>query len=167
MKSTFIITSIIIHYENDEEKKQVSDFKPAITTNRRGKCHDLWLNGLFLSYLQACCTYYHQGADLTEDLDPFLKATAEEVSTMRNDTKILDKEMENRHTIVNSKDTVLPSCKTGEAEGDCKEGLLSTPCIKNLPRMQGYLFKRTSNAFKTWNRRWFYLYDNRLVYRYV
>lgn len=84
---------------------------------------------------------------------------------MRNDTKILDKEMENRHTIVNSKDTVLPSCKTN-SEGDSKEGLLSTPCLKNLPRMQGYLFKRTSNAFKTWNRRWFYLYDNRLVYRY-
>lgn len=31
--------------------------------------------------------------------------------------------------------------------------------------MEGYLFKRTSNAFKTWNRRWFYLYDNKLVYR--
>jgi Arf-GAP with coiled-coil, ANK repeat and PH domain-containing protein len=82
---------------------------------------------------------------------------------MRNDTKILDKEMENRHTIVNSKDTVLPSCKAGDNE-DSKDGLLSTPCLKNLPRMQGYLFKRTSNAFKTWNRRWFYLYDNRLVY---
>lgn len=86
---------------------------------------------------------------------------------MRNDTKTLDKEMENRHTIVNSKDTVLPSCKAIEADGDTKDGLLGTPCLKNMPRMQGYLFKRTSNAFKTWNRRWFYLYDNRLVYRYV
>ncbi|XP_059049173.1 arf-GAP with coiled-coil, ANK repeat and PH domain-containing protein 2 [Achroia grisella] len=119
----------------------------------------------FLSYLQACCTYYHQGADLSEDLEPFLRTTAEEVSTMRNDTKTLDKEMENRHTIVNSKDTVLPSCKTSQQENDTKDGLLGTPCLKNMPRMQGYLFKRTSNAFKTWNRRWFYLYDNRLVYR--
>lgn len=75
--------------------------------------------------------------------------------------------MENRHTIVNSKDTVLPSCKSVPTLGDSKDGLLSTPCLKNLPRMQGYLFKRTSNAFKTWNRRWFYLYDNRLVYRWV
>lgn len=83
---------------------------------------------------------------------------------MRSDTKILDKEMENRHTIVNSKDTVLPSCKT-DSEGDRKEGRLSMPCLMNTPRMQGYLFKRTSNAFKTWNRRWFYLYHNRLVYR--
>ncbi|XP_041978874.1 arf-GAP with coiled-coil, ANK repeat and PH domain-containing protein 2 isoform X2 [Aricia agestis] len=84
---------------------------------------------------------------------------------MRNETKALDKEMENRHTIVNSKDTVLPSCKSVPLQGDSKDGLLSTPCLKNMPRMQGYLFKRTSNAFKTWNRRWFYLYDNRLVYR--
>ncbi|VVC92156.1 unnamed protein product [Leptidea sinapis] len=105
----------------------------------------------FLSYLQACCTYHHQGADLSEDLEPFLKSTA-------------DEEMENRHMIVNSKDSVLPSCKTAGGEGE-KEGLLSSPCLKNMPRMQGYLFKRTSNAFKTWNRRWFYLYDNRLVYR--
>ncbi|KOB73875.1 Arf-GAP with coiled-coil, ANK repeat and PH domain-containing protein [Operophtera brumata] len=113
-------------------------------------------NSQFQSYLQACCTYYHQGGDLSEDLEPFLKSTADEVAVMRNDTKILDKEMENRHTIVNSKDTVLPSCNTN-SDGDSKEGRLSMPCLKNMPRMQGYLFKRTSNAFKTWNRRWFYL----------
>ncbi|XP_030041008.2 arf-GAP with coiled-coil, ANK repeat and PH domain-containing protein 2 [Manduca sexta] len=139
------------------------DHVQKITMMQARKRHEILAT--FLSYLQACCTYYHQGADLSEDLEPFLKSTAEEISTMRNDTKILDKEMENRHTIVNSKDTVLPSCKASEGEGDCKDGLLSTPCLKNLPRMQGYLFKRTSNAFKTWNRRWFYLYDNRLVYR--
>ncbi|XP_075977486.1 centaurin beta 1A [Anticarsia gemmatalis] len=139
------------------------DHVQKITMLQARKRHEIIAT--FLSYLQACCTYYHQGADLSEDLEPFLKSTADEIATMRNDTKILDKEMENRHTIVNSKDTVLPSCKTAEAEGDSKDGLLSTPCLKNMPRMQGYLFKRTSNAFKTWNRRWFYLYDNRLVYR--
>ncbi|XP_047991313.1 arf-GAP with coiled-coil, ANK repeat and PH domain-containing protein 2 isoform X2 [Leguminivora glycinivorella] len=136
------------------------DHVQKITMLQARKRHEILAT--FLSYMQACCTYYHQGADLSEDLEPFLKVTADEVSTMRNDTKVLDKEMENRHTIVNSKDSVLPSCKP--PEGDCKDGLLSTP-LKSLPRMQGYLFKRTSNAFKTWNRRWFYLYDNRLVYR--
>ncbi|KAJ8721989.1 hypothetical protein PYW08_004391 [Mythimna loreyi] len=139
------------------------DHVQKITMLQARKRHEILAT--FLSYLQACCTYYHQGADLSEDLEPFLKTIAEDIAAMRNDTKILDKEMENRHTIVNSKDTVLPSCKSREAEGDCKDGLLSTPCLKNMPRMQGYLFKRTSNAFKTWNRRWFYLYDNRLVYR--
>ncbi|XP_068633119.1 arf-GAP with coiled-coil, ANK repeat and PH domain-containing protein 2 isoform X2 [Battus philenor] len=139
------------------------DHVQKITMLQARKRHEILAT--FLSYMQACCTYYHQGADLSEDLEPFLKSTADEVTKMRNDTKILDKEMENRHTIVNSKDTVLPSCKAHDTEADGKDGLLSTPCLKNLPRMQGYLFKRTSNAFKTWNRRWFYLYDNRLVYR--
>lgn len=32
-------------------------------------------------------------------------------------------------------------------------------------QMKGYLFKRSSNAFKTWNRRWFYLTNNQLLYR--
>ena len=31
-------------------------------------------------------------------------------------------------------------------------------------RLEGYLFKRTSNAFKTWNRRWFMIKDNKLMY---
>ena len=30
--------------------------------------------------------------------------------------------------------------------------------------MSGYLFKRGSNAFKSWSRRWFILSDNQLVY---
>ncbi|XP_045486920.1 arf-GAP with coiled-coil, ANK repeat and PH domain-containing protein 2 [Pieris rapae] len=138
------------------------DHVQKITMLQARKRHEILAT--FLSYLQACCTYNHQGADLSEDLEPFLKSTADEIAVMRNDTKSLDKEMENRHTIVNSKDTVLPSCKPAEGEGE-KDGMLNPPCLKNMPRMQGYLFKRTSNAFKTWNRRWFYLYDNRLVYR--
>lgn len=67
---------------------------------------------------------------------------------MRDETYKVEKELENRHSIVNHIEQVP-----------------STP-IKGCPIMEGYLFKRTSNAFKTWNRRWFYLYDNKLVYRY-
>lgn len=35
-----------------------------------------------------------------------------------------------------------------------------------LENFEGYLFKRTSKGFKTWNRRWFYLQDNQLLYMY-
>jgi PH domain. len=59
----------------------------------------------------------------------------------------LEKQMEDRHTFVTSRDFVPP------------------PGHNGTPRMEGYLFKRTSNAFKTWNRRWFALQDNQLVYR--
>lgn len=59
----------------------------------------------------------------------------------------LEKQMEDRHTIVTSQD------------------LVPSPGCNVAPHMEGYLFKRTSNAFKTWNRRWFALQDNQLVYR--
>lgn len=36
---------------------------------------------------------------------------------------------------------------------------------KDATLIEGYLYKRTSNAFKTWNRRWFYLKNNQLAYR--
>jgi len=59
----------------------------------------------------------------------------------------LEKQMEDRHAFVTSRDFVPPPGRNG------------------TPRMEGYLFKRTSNAFKTWNRRWFALQDDQLVYR--
>ncbi|XP_062846960.1 arf-GAP with coiled-coil, ANK repeat and PH domain-containing protein 2-like [Trichomycterus rosablanca] len=31
--------------------------------------------------------------------------------------------------------------------------------------MEGFLFKRASNVFKTWNRRWFMIKDNQLIYK--
>jgi len=45
--------------------------------------------------------------------------------------------------------------------GDCENGVKD----KDITRIEGYLYKRTSNAFKTWNRRWFYLKNNQLAYR--
>ena len=32
--------------------------------------------------------------------------------------------------------------------------------------MEGYLFKRATNAFKQWNRRWFVIRHNQLLYRH-
>ncbi|CAG9821937.1 unnamed protein product [Phaedon cochleariae] len=100
-----------------------------------------------LSYMHACTTYYHQGSDLCADLEPFFKTLADEIGVMRDESYRVQKELENTHSIVSNLEPV--SVKTD----------------KNSPTMEGYLFKRTSNAFKTWNRRWFYLYDNKLVYR--
>ena len=31
--------------------------------------------------------------------------------------------------------------------------------------LEGYLFKRSSGAFKSWNRRWFVLRNNQLFYQ--
>lgn len=102
--------------------------------------------GSLLSYIHACFTYYHQGSDLAQDLDPFLKNLSDSLTKMREDSSKLEKEMENRHIVVTSRD------------------LISDTVVGNS-KMEGYLFKRTSNAFKTWNRRWFCLKDHQLVYR--
>ncbi|XP_059615739.1 arf-GAP with coiled-coil, ANK repeat and PH domain-containing protein 2 [Phlebotomus argentipes] len=91
-----------------------------------------------LSYVQACSTYYHQGSDLCEDFDPYFKVLADDICTMRSECVSLEKTMQNRHASVTNFDQ-------GHTEG--------------------YLFKRTSKGFKTWNRRWFYISGNQLLYR--
>ncbi|XP_076240360.1 centaurin beta 1A [Calliopsis andreniformis] len=120
------------------------DYIHSLTMIQARKRHEIL--GTLLSYMHACITYYHQGSDLAQDLDPFLKDLGENLIKMRADSVKLEKEMENRHIYVTNRD-LIPSPVPGN------------------PKMEGYLFKRTSNAFKTWNRRWFCLRDHQLVYR--
>ncbi|XP_003704249.1 centaurin beta 1A [Megachile rotundata] len=120
------------------------DYIHSLTMIQARKRHEIL--GTLLNYMNACITYYHQGSDLAQDLDPFLKDLGENLIKMRTDSIKLEKEMENRHIYVTNRD-LIPSPVPGN------------------PRMEGYLFKRTSNAFKTWNRRWFCLRDHQLVYR--
>lgn len=94
-----------------------------------------------LSFMQAYNTFFHQGTDLTSDLEPVLKRLGDDLVRMRVENARLEKCMEERHSAVAD-----------------SEALTACP-------MQGYLFKRTSNAFKTWHRRWFLVQDHQLVYR--
>lgn len=69
----------------------------------------------------------------------------------------LDKSMQNRHLTVSQfseSESLLADTPTSSLSGV-------------LPQFEGYLFKRTSKGFKTWNRRWFYLRDNQLLYAYA
>ncbi|KAG0723782.1 Arf-GAP with coiled-coil, ANK repeat and PH domain-containing protein 2 [Chionoecetes opilio] len=106
--------------------------------------------GALLSYLKAYSTFYHQGTDLCDDLKPSLEKISQEVNGMRQEVTELDKSMENRHTDVTDKDLVLSVDQLDNSQ----------PVT-----MYGYLFKRTTNAFKSWNRRYFTLQNNQLVYR--
>ncbi|CAL7950389.1 unnamed protein product [Xylocopa violacea] len=120
------------------------DYIHSLTMIQARKRHEIL--GTLLNYMNACITYYHQGSDLAQDLDPFLKDLGENLIKMRADSVKLEKEVENRHIYVTNRD------------------LIPSPAPTNQ-KMEGYLFKRTSNAFKTWNRRWFCLRDHQLVYR--
>ncbi|XP_032783075.2 arf-GAP with coiled-coil, ANK repeat and PH domain-containing protein 2 [Daphnia magna] len=102
-----------------------------------------------LSYMHAQSTFFHQGSDLFQDTDPFLKNIGVEVSRFRDATNALERELGNRHSVVTSKDLV-PMLKSETVNGT---------------RMEGYLFKRTTSPFKTWNRRWFAICSSQLIYR--
>ena len=67
---------------------------------------------------------------------------------MKNDTSKVQKDLENCHDVYKKQND------------DQRKSLDSSE-----PVFDGYLFKRTSNAFKTWNRRWFTLQNNQLVYK--
>lgn len=128
-------------------KYQSLDYVNSISKMQVRKRHEI-LDTL-LSYMKACSTYYHQGSDLCEDLESFFKSLGHEINEMVDETSKVQKELDNRHSIVNNKENVSPR----------------TSVLRGSPLMEGYLFKRTSNAFKTWHRRWFCLNDNKLVYR--
>ncbi|EFX85448.1 hypothetical protein DAPPUDRAFT_314258 [Daphnia pulex] len=102
-----------------------------------------------LSYMHAQSTFFHQGSDLFQDTDPFLKNIGSEVTQLREETNALERELGNRHSVVTSKDLV-PMLKSETLNGT---------------RMEGYLFKRTTSPFKTWNRRWFAICSSQLIYR--
>uniref|UniRef100_A0A8C3HSV1 Arf-GAP with coiled-coil, ANK repeat and PH domain-containing protein n=1 Tax=Chrysemys picta bellii TaxID=8478 RepID=A0A8C3HSV1_CHRPI len=64
------------------------------------------------------------------------------------------REMEQKHSTIQQKDFSSDDTKL-EYNVDAANGIV----------MEGYLFKRASNAFKTWNRRWFSIQNNQLVYQ--
>lgn len=66
-----------------------------------------------------------------------------QIGSMRSEYNTLEKSMQNRHASVN----------------------LFNPNVGQWATMAGYLFKRTSKGFKSWNRRWFYISGNQLLYR--
>uniref|UniRef100_A0A182XLR1 Arf-GAP with coiled-coil, ANK repeat and PH domain-containing protein 2 n=1 Tax=Anopheles quadriannulatus TaxID=34691 RepID=A0A182XLR1_ANOQN len=164
------------------------DYVNYITLLQNRKRHEIL--GTLLSYLQACSTYFHQGSDLCEDYGTFFKSLDEEIGVMRSEYGVLDKQMQNRHTCVNEPRSDgdgggadasgaaggggagasehRPGVEAGGESGGGGGGgggVGSDGGARTPSYMEGYLFKRTSNAFKTWNRRWFCMRDNQLFYR--
>ncbi|ETN65243.1 centaurin-beta 2 [Anopheles darlingi] len=150
------------------------DYVNYITLLQSRKRHEVLAT--LLSYLQACSTYFHQGSDLCEDYSAFFKGLDDEIEQMRSEYATLDKQMQNRHTCVVEQASYERGVDGTESQnvdaslGSSGEGKPSVaPSTSSGDRapsyMEGYLFKRTSNAFKTWNRRWFCMCDNQLFYR--
>uniref|UniRef100_A0A671N7Y3 Arf-GAP with coiled-coil, ANK repeat and PH domain-containing protein n=1 Tax=Sinocyclocheilus anshuiensis TaxID=1608454 RepID=A0A671N7Y3_9TELE len=89
-----------------------------------------------LSFMQAQHSLFQQGFNLLDEIDPYMKNLAAELDQLVIDSAMEKREMEHKHAT-----------------------------IQQAALFLGYLFKRASNAFKTWNRRWFSIQNSQLVYQ--
>ncbi|MCJ8737582.1 hypothetical protein PDJAM_G00025660 [Pangasius djambal] len=107
-----------------------------------------------LSFMYAHLTFFHQGYDLFSELHPLMKHLGGQLEQLMMDAAKDKRDMETKHSTIQQKDYSNDDTKL-EYNVDADNGII----------MEGYLFKRASNAFKTWNRRWFSIQNNQLVYQ--
>ncbi|XP_034149542.1 arf-GAP with coiled-coil, ANK repeat and PH domain-containing protein 2 isoform X5 [Esox lucius] len=117
-----------------------------------------------LSFMYAHLTFFHQGYDLFSELQPLMKQLGGQLASGENlDQLVVDaakekRDMEQKHSTIQQKAALQDFSNDDtklEYNVDADNGIA----------MEGYLFKRASNAFKTWNRRWFSIQNNQLVYQ--
>ncbi|XP_056663410.1 arf-GAP with coiled-coil, ANK repeat and PH domain-containing protein 2 isoform X5 [Monodelphis domestica] len=107
-----------------------------------------------LSFMYAHLAFFHQGYDLFSELGPYMKDLGAQLDRLAVDAAKEKRDMEQKHSTIQQKDFSSDDSQL-EFDVDAASGIV----------MEGYLFKRASNAFKTWNRRWFSIQNNQLVYQ--
>ncbi|XP_043348911.1 arf-GAP with coiled-coil, ANK repeat and PH domain-containing protein 2 isoform X2 [Dermochelys coriacea] len=107
-----------------------------------------------LYFMYAHLTFFHQGYDLFSELKPYMNDLGAQLDQLGVDAAKEKRDMEQKHSTIQQKDFSSDDTKL-EYNVDAANGIV----------MEGYLFKRASNAFKTWNRRWFSIQNNQLVYQ--
>uniref|UniRef100_A0A3P8RF41 Arf-GAP with coiled-coil, ANK repeat and PH domain-containing protein n=1 Tax=Astatotilapia calliptera TaxID=8154 RepID=A0A3P8RF41_ASTCA len=111
-----------------------------------------------LSFMYAHLTFFHQGYDLFSELQPLMKQLGGQLDQLVVDAAKEKRDMEQKHSTIQQKAALQDFSNDDtklEYNVDTDNGIA----------MEGYLFKRASNAFKTWNRRWFTIQNNQLVYQ--
>ncbi|KAM9317130.1 arf-GAP with coiled-coil, ANK repeat and PH domain-containing protein 2 [Gastrophryne carolinensis] len=109
-----------------------------------------------LSFMYAHLVFFHQGYDLFSELEPYMKDLGAQLDCLVTDAAKERRDMELKHSTIQQKGlSADDSHENYECNVDAENGIV----------MEGYLFKRASNAFKTWNRRWFSIQNNQLVYQ--
>ncbi|KAG7221666.1 hypothetical protein INR49_000033, partial [Caranx melampygus] len=129
-----------------------------------------------LSFMHAQYSLFQQGYNLLDEIDPYMKKLAAELDQLVIDSAMEKREMEHKHATIQQRRLQSPTNQQTNpvvvvvvvmvvdfAYDDSKvEFNVDAP---NGVVMEGYLFKRASNAFKTWNRRWFSIQNSQLVYQ--
>ncbi|NXG32900.1 ACAP3 protein, partial [Dromaius novaehollandiae] len=120
-----------------------------------------------LSFMHAQYTFFQQGYSLLHELDPYMKKLATELDQLVIDSAVEKREMEHKHALIQQRHCLLRISiflylQDFSYDDSKMEFNVDAP---NGVVMEGYLFKRASNAFKTWNRRWFSIQNSQLVYQ--
>ncbi|XP_056157716.1 arf-GAP with coiled-coil, ANK repeat and PH domain-containing protein 3-like [Lampris incognitus] len=110
-----------------------------------------------LSFMRAQYTLFQQGYNILDEIDPYMKKLAAQLDQLVIDSAVEKREMEHKHALVQQRTLMQDFSYDDKVEFnvDAPNGVV----------MEGYLFKRASNAFKTWNRRWFSIQNSQLVYQ--
>ncbi|XP_054464921.1 arf-GAP with coiled-coil, ANK repeat and PH domain-containing protein 3 [Anoplopoma fimbria] len=111
-----------------------------------------------LSFMQAQYSLFQQGYNLLDEIDPYMKKLASELDQLVIDSAMEKREMEHKHATIQQR-TLMQDFSYDDSKVEFN---VDSP---NGVVMEGYLFKRASNAFKTWNRRWFSIQNSQLVYQ--
>ncbi|KAL1007797.1 hypothetical protein UPYG_G00091710 [Umbra pygmaea] len=111
-----------------------------------------------LSFMRAQYTLFQQGYNILVQIDPYMKKLAAELDQLVIDSAIEKRDLEHQHATIQHR-TLMQDFSYDDNKVEFN---LDAP---NGVVMEGYLFKRASNAFKSWNRRWFSIQNSQLVYQ--
>ncbi|XP_059210933.1 arf-GAP with coiled-coil, ANK repeat and PH domain-containing protein 1 [Centropristis striata] len=107
-----------------------------------------------LSLMEAQAQLFQHGHQSLADLDEYRRKLNEEHTQFVLNAAREKRDMEQRHAAIKKKDVSYDD-SIMDFNADASNGIA----------MEGYLYKRASNAFKTWSRRWFSIKKNQLVYQ--
>ncbi|XP_030636040.1 arf-GAP with coiled-coil, ANK repeat and PH domain-containing protein 1 [Chanos chanos] len=107
-----------------------------------------------LSLMDAQAQLFQQGHQALTELEEYRKRLSEEHTQLVLNSAREKRDMEQRHAAIKKKDVTYDD-SIMDFNADASSGIA----------MEGYLYKRASNAFKTWSRRWFSIQKNQLVYQ--
>ncbi|XP_053485251.1 arf-GAP with coiled-coil, ANK repeat and PH domain-containing protein 1 [Ictalurus furcatus] len=107
-----------------------------------------------LSLMETQAKFFQQGHQSLTELEEYCNQLNNECTQLVLNSARDKRDMEQRHGDIKKKDESYD------------ESILDfSPDASSGIAMEGYLYKRASNAFKTWSRRWFSIQKNQLVYQ--
>ncbi|KAM4612025.1 arf-GAP with coiled-coil, ANK repeat and PH domain-containing protein 1 isoform 2-T2 [Polymixia lowei] len=107
-----------------------------------------------MSLMDAQAQFFQLGHQSMSELDDLRRNINEEHTQLVLNSAREKRDMEQRHAAIKKKDVSYDD-SIMDFNADAANGIA----------MEGYLYKRASNAFKTWSRRWFSIQKNQLVYQ--